>query len=42
MSMPERKHILLVEDNPCDAALIMSGLAGNNLANRVVTVRDGE
>ena len=40
--MPELKHILLVEDDPYDAELIITGLAENNLANRVVTVRDGE
>ncbi len=40
--MPELKHILLVEDDPYDAELIIRGLAENNLANRVVAVRDGE
>jgi CheY-like chemotaxis protein len=42
MNMPELKHILLVEDDPYDAELIITGLAENNLANSVVTVRDGE
>ncbi len=36
------KHILLVEDDPYDAELIITGLAENNLANRVRAVRDGE
>lgn len=40
--MPYLKHILLVEDDPYDAELILTGLAENNLANRVVVVRDGE
>ncbi len=40
--MPEMKYILLVEDDPNDAELIITGLVGNNLANRIVTVRDGE
>ena len=40
--MSKRKHILLVEDDPIDADFIMTGLAGNNLADRVVVLRDGE
>ncbi len=40
--MPGLKQILLVEDDPFDAELIINGLAENKLANRVVTVRDGE
>jgi CheY-like chemotaxis protein len=40
--MQELKSILLVEDNPYDAELIMAGLEENNLANKVVNVRDGE
>jgi len=40
--MPELKNILLVEDDPNDAELIITGLAENNLANRVVVVHDGE
>ena len=40
--MLELKHILLVEDDPYDAELIITGLNQNNLANRVVVVHDGE
>src|SRR5208337_156629 len=40
--MPELKHILLLEDDPYDAELIITGLAEHNLANRVRSVRDGE
>jgi CheY-like chemotaxis protein len=40
--MPELKCILLVEDNIYDAELIITGLEENNLANKVVAVRDGE
>jgi len=40
--MPELKHILLVEDDPYDSELIITGLAENSLANRVVAVGDGE
>ena len=36
------KKILLVEDNPNDAELTMEALAGHNLANGVVWVKDGE
>jgi CheY-like chemotaxis protein len=42
MSVPEIKHILLVEDDPYDTELIIKGLAGNNLANQTVVVHDGE
>ena len=38
--MPERQHILLVDDDTNDADFISVGLAENNLANRVVTVRE--
>jgi DNA-binding response OmpR family regulator len=34
--------ILLVEDNPDHAALVMRGLASNQIANRIVHVEDGE
>jgi CheY-like chemotaxis protein len=40
--MEELRSILLVEDDPYDAELIMTSFAGNNLASRVVAVRDGE
>lgn len=40
--MPELKSILLVEDDPNDMELIITGLAENNLANKVVAVGDGE
>jgi CheY-like chemotaxis protein len=40
--MPEFRRILLVEDDPNDVELIMTGLAENNLANEVVAVHDGE
>jgi len=36
------KPILLVEDNPKDLELTLLALARSNLANEVVTVRDGE
>jgi CheY-like chemotaxis protein len=39
--MIELKTILLVEDNPQDVELTIEALAENNLANRVVTVKDG-
>jgi CheY-like chemotaxis protein len=35
------KNILLVEDDPRDVELILEALDENNLANRVVTVKDG-
>ena len=36
------KRILLVEDDPKDVDLTLTGLAEYNLANEVVVVRDGE
>jgi CheY-like chemotaxis protein len=36
------KRILLVEDDPKDVELTLSGLADYNLANEVVVARDGE
>lgn len=39
--MPELKSILLAEDNPQDAELILEALADHKLANRVTHVKDG-
>jgi CheY-like chemotaxis protein len=39
--MTPLKRILLVEDSPRDAELILDALGGPNLANEVVHVRDG-
>lgn len=39
--MIELKTILLVEDNPQDVEMTIEALAEHNLANQVVTVRDG-
>jgi len=39
--MSELKPILLAEDNPQDAELILEALSDNKLANRVTLVRDG-
>ena len=39
--MVELKTILLVEDNQNDVELTIEALSENNLANRVVVVRDG-
>src|ERR1700730_1263733 len=39
--MTSLKRILLVEDSPRDAELILDALAGHQLANEVVHVRDG-
>ena len=36
------KRILLVEDDPKDVELTLTGLAEYNLANEVVVARDGE
>ena len=40
--MSELKRILLVEDDPKDVELTLTGLAEYNLANEVVVARDGE
>jgi len=40
--MPKLKHILLVEDDPNDVELIITGLAENDLADKAIAVRDGE
>lgn len=40
--MRELNCILLVEDNLYDAELITIGLSENNVANKVILVRDGE
>jgi CheY-like chemotaxis protein len=37
----EVKSILLAEDSPRDTELTLNALAHNNLANEVVSVRDG-
>ncbi|MBI3662325.1 MAG: response regulator [Acidobacteria bacterium] len=37
----ELKRVLLVEDDPRDIELTLEALAGHNLANEVVVVRDG-
>lgn len=39
--MIELKKILLVEDDPKDAELIITALEDHNLANRVITLQDG-
>ena len=39
--MPELRPILLAEDNPRDVELTLEALAENNLANRVILVKDG-
>lgn len=41
MSMAVECDILLVEDNPDDAALTLRALSRHNLANRVQVARDG-
>ena len=41
LSRTSLKKILLVEDNYKDAELTLSALSANNLANEVVSVRDG-
>ena len=40
--MSDVKRILLVEDDPKDVELTLTGLAEYNLANEVVVARDGE
>jgi CheY-like chemotaxis protein len=39
--MTSLRRILLVEDSPRDAELILDALEGNKLANEIVHVRDG-
>ncbi len=39
--MPELKPILLAEDSPNDAELILEALAENKLVNRITHVKDG-
>jgi two-component system response regulator len=41
MSGPDAVDILLVEDNPRDAELIVRSLGKHNLANRLYVVEDG-
>jgi DNA-binding response OmpR family regulator len=40
--MPELRRILLVEDDPYDAELVITALAESDLANDIVVLRDGE
>jgi CheY-like chemotaxis protein len=40
--MSDLKRILLVEDDPKDVELTLTGLAEYNLANEVIVARDGE
>ena len=40
--MSDLKRILLVEDDPKDVELTLTGLAEYNMANEVVVARDGE
>ena len=40
--MPELKQILLVEDDPNDVELIITGLSENNLANEIVADHSGD
>lgn len=42
MTIPNDSEILLVEDNPTDAELTMRALKKQNLANKLVWVKDGE
>ena len=39
--MQSLKRILVVEDSPRDAELVLEALAANHLANEVVSLRDG-
>jgi two-component system response regulator len=39
--MPDRKTILLVEDNPDDAALTLRAFERNNMLNPIAVARDG-
>ena len=41
MGSPELKDILLAEDNANDVELTLNALQKNNMANRVIVVRDG-
>ncbi len=40
-SVQERIEIILVEDNPDDAALIKAALEENNIVNNVIHLKDG-
>jgi two-component system, response regulator len=42
MEQFEQIEILLVEDNPLDAELTMSGLKGGKVANHITWVKDGQ
>ncbi len=39
--MPHLQRILLVDDSPRDTEMVLDALAAYNLANEVVTLRDG-
>lgn len=41
MNDPNRADIVLVEDNPCDAELLLRGLKKRNFANHLVWLKDG-
>jgi CheY-like chemotaxis protein len=41
MGSPELRDILLAEDNANDVELTLNALQKNNMANRVIVVRDG-
>ena len=40
--MPDKRVILLVEDNPDDEALTLRAFRKNNIGNEVVVARDGQ
>jgi CheY-like chemotaxis protein len=39
--MTTLRHVLLVEDSPRDAELILDAFAANQVANKIIHVRDG-
>ena len=42
MNIDEIVEIILIEDNAADAELTMRALAGHNLKNKIILLRDGE